>query len=257
MADTDMQTQINETGDKTNAAARRTAEAGAGAAKKGADAITDGAKAGLEAEQRTFSAAADAGRQSAAALGQAAQSSIKASQEMARHGQDIAKRATNQAADFWRSSLTPMGQLTGEFNRWFDQMWRGAPTAMHGGLPLAMFAPFTGQPLADMRETDQGFVLSVDLPGLKAQDIELSIRGDMLIVSGEKAEGHQGGQGAGAGAYRFSERRFGRFERAFALPPGAERAKIEAAFQDGVLKVQIPVSPEGEPAQTIPVKARG
>lgn len=251
MADTDVQTQINEAGDKAAGAARRTAEAGAGAAKRGADAITETAQAGIEAEQRSFTAATDAGRQSAAALGQAAQSSMRAGQEMARHSQDMAKRATSQAADFWRSSLTPMGQLTGEFNRWFEQMWRGAgPNVFQGGLPSAMFAPFTGHPLADMRETDQGFELNVDLPGMKAKDIELSIRGDMLVVSGEKADGQDGGQGA----YRFSERRFGRFERAFALPPGADRSGIEAGFQDGVLKVRIPVSPESEQAQTIPVK---
>jgi HSP20 family protein len=252
MADADAQANINETGDKA-AAARRAAEAGTASAKRAADATSEAAKAGIEAEQRSFTAATDAGRQSAAALGRAAQSSIKAGQEMARHGQDMAKRATNQAADFWRSSLTPMSQFTGEFNRWFEQMWRGAtPGAMHGGLPMTMFAPFTGQPLADMRETDKGFELCVDLPGIKAKDIDLSIRGEMLIVSGEKAEQTNGGQGA----YRFSERRFGRFERAFTLPPGADRNKIEAAFEDGVLKVEIPISPEGEQAQTITVKSR-
>jgi HSP20 family protein len=248
-----MQSQINEASDKTAAAARRAAEAGTSAAKKSADAMSDAAKAGIETEQRSFATATDASRQSAAAIGRAAQSSLKAGQEMARHSQDMAKRATNQAADFWRSSLTPMSQLTGEFNRWFEQMWRGAgPTAMHGAMPLAMFSPFTGHPLADMRETDQGCELSVDLPGMKARDIELSIRGEMLVVSGEKAEQQDGGQGA----YRFSERRFGRFERAFALPPGADRSKIEASFEDGVLKVAIPISPEGEQAQTIQVKGR-
>jgi HSP20 family protein len=253
MADPDVQAQINEVGDKTAGAARRAAEAGAGAAKKGADAMTDAVRAGVDAEQRSFSAATDASRQSAAALGRAAQSSLQAGQEMARHSQDMAKRATSQAADFWRSSLTPMSQLTGEFNRWFEQMWRGAgPTAMQGGLPLAMLSPFTGHPLADMRETGQGFELSIDLPGMKARDIELSIRGDMLVVSGEKADERDRAQGA----YRFSERRFGRFERAFALPPGAERNRIEASFEDGVLKVQIPISPEGEQAQTIQVKGR-
>jgi HSP20 family protein len=250
MADTDVQT--NEAGEKAAGAARRAAGAAEQGVKKVADATTEGAETSLEAEQRSFSAATDAGRQSAAALGRAAQSSLKASQEMARHGQDIAKRATTQAADFWRSSLTPMGQLTGEFNRWVEQMWRGAGS--HAGLPMAMLSPFTGHPLADLRETDDGYELCVDLPGMKAQDIELSIRGDMLTVSGEKVEENQGGQGTGVGAYRFSERRFGRFERAFTLPPGADRAGIEASFQDGVLKIEIPASPEGDQPQTIVVK---
>lgn len=262
MADTD-QTQMNESGDKGGAAtgARRGSEAAAQAAKKGADAVSDTAKAGIEAEQRSFSSATDASRQSAAAIGRAAQSSLKAGQEMARHSQDMAKRATSQAADFWRSSMTPMSQLTGEFNRWFDQMWRGSgglsPMGLPAGMPLAMLSPFTGHPLADLRETDNGYELNVDLPGMKAQDIELTIRGDMLYVSGEKAEESQNGQGAGMGAYRFSERRFGRFERGFALPPGADRRNIQARFEDGVLRIDIPSSPDGEQAQTIPVKARG
>jgi HSP20 family protein len=258
MADTD-QTQIIEAGDKTATGAagatRRTAEAGAQAAKKGADAVSDSAQAGIDAEQRSFSAATDASRQSAAAIGRAAQSSLKAGQEMARHSQDMAKRATSQAAEFWRSSMTPMSQLTGEFNRWFDQMWRGqgglSPMGLPGGMPLAMLSPFTGHPLADLRETDRGYELCVDLPGMKAQDIELTMRGDMLYVSGEKAEERENGQGL----YRFSERRFGRFERGFALPPGADRSNIEARFEDGVLRIAIPAAPEGEQTQTIPVKA--
>jgi HSP20 family protein len=260
MADTDVQTQINDAGDKAAGAARRGAEAGAQTVKKAADAVNETAQAGIDAEQRSFSAASDAGRQSAAAIGRAAQTSLKAGQEMARHSQDMAKRATTQAADFWRSSMTPMSQLTGEFNRWFDQMWRGAgglnPMGMQGGLPMAMFAQFSGHPLADLRETDRGYELAIDLPGMKAEDIELTIRGDMLHVSGEKAEQQQEGQNAGAGTYRFSERRFGRFDRGFALPPGADRSKIEASFQDGVLKIEIPAAPEGEQAQTITVKTK-
>ena len=89
MADPDVQTHINEAGDKAAGAARRNAEAGAAAAKKGADAVSDTDKAGIDAEQRSFTAATDAGRQSAAALGRAAQGPIKASQEMARHSQDM------------------------------------------------------------------------------------------------------------------------------------------------------------------------
>ena len=254
MADSDMQTQINEAGDRTAGAARRGAEAGAQTVRKGADAVGDTVQAGIEAEQRSFSDASDASRQSAAAIGKAAQTSLKASQEMARHSQDIAKRATTQAADFWRSSLTPMSQLSGEFNRWFDQMWRmPAAGGLHAG-PLAMFSPFAGQPPADLRETDRGYELCVDLPGIKAQDVELSLQGDTLRIAGEKAEEERGGQGNGQAGYHFSERRLGRIERAFSLPPGADRSRIEARLQDGVLRIEIPVSPEGQQAQIIPVK---
>jgi HSP20 family protein len=251
MADTDVQTTMNDAGHKAASAANRSADPAAQAAKKGADTLSDTAKAGVEAEQRTFAAAAGAGRQSAEAVGHAAKTSLKVGQEMARHGQDLARRASDQATDFWRSSLTPMTQLSGEMNRWFEQIWRRAsPAAFQGGLPLAMLAPFTGHPLSDLRETAKGYELTVELPGLKPDDIDLSLRGDVLILSGEKAEENDGEQGT----YRFSERRLGRFERVFALPPGADRAHIDASFQDGLLRIAIPYLPEGEQGRPIDIK---
>jgi HSP20 family protein len=241
MAESDVQSSIDDAADKAAGAARRATEAGAQAARKGAEAATDAAKAGLDAERRSFASPG------------AAQSSLRAGQDMARQSQDMARRATDQAADFWCSSLRPMSQLSGEFNRWFEQIWRGpAGGLMQGGLPLAMLSPFTGHPLADLRETDKGYELCVDLPGMKAQDIELTLKGDMLMVSGEKTEEDQGGQGG----YRFSERRFGRFERTFALPPGVDRSRLDASFEDGVLKVQIPHAPDGDRGRQIPVRGR-
>ena len=231
MADNDMHTSTQETGGPVAKAARRAAEAAA---------------PDIEAEQRSFAAAGEAGRQSAAALGQAAQISLKAGQEMAR-------KAGDQAADIWRNSLTPMAQMmSNEFNHWFEHAWRRASNSgMRGGLPMAMLAPFTGHPLADLCETDQGFELIIDLPGLKVDEISLILRGQTLIVSGEKAEERTGVHGA----YRFAERRLGRFERTFDLPPGAKREGIDAVFEDGVLRVRIPASPDGEPSH--PIKVRG
>ncbi len=238
MAETDVQSDLNDAGDKTQRAAR----AGADTARKGADAAMDTARTGIEAEQRSF--AGDAGRQGAEAMARAAQTSL-------RSGQDMARRASDQAADFWRSSLTPMAQMQTELGRWFEQMWRQAsPSRLQGGSPFAMLSPFVGHPPADMRETDKGLELNIELPGLKPEDVQLSIRGDSLVLSGEKAEASDSGEGA----FRFSERRFGRFERTFALPPGADRSKIDAAFQDGLLRIAIPMSPEAEEARRIPVK---
>jgi HSP20 family protein len=235
MADAaDMQTSVNEANDKAAAAARRGAEATAEAARKGADAMADTAKAGIDAEQRSFAGAASA-----------AQTSLKA-------GQDVARRASEQAADFWRSSLQPMTEMQTELGRWFEQMWKtSSPARLTGASPFSMLATLTGHPAADLRETDQGFELNVELPGLSAEEVDLSLRGDTLVLSGEKAGQAEGGQGA----YRFSERRFGRFERSFPLPAGADRSRIEASFQDGLLRISIPTSPEAEQAQPIRIKS--
>jgi HSP20 family protein len=247
MAESEIQSNLNDAGDKA-----------AGAAHRGARAASETAQAGVEAERRSFGAAADAGRRSTEALGQAAQTSLKAGQDMARHSQEMARRASDQAADFWRSSMTPMAQMQGEFSRWFEQMWRQAsPARLHGAplfanpaFPGAMLASFSGNPAADLHETAQGLELCVELPGLKADEIDLSLRGDTLVLSGEKADETQKAEGA----YRVSERRFGRFERSFPLPPEADRSHIDASFQDGLLRVTIPKLAEGQESTPIPVK---
>ena len=146
-----------------------------------------------------------------------------------------------------------MAQMQNEFGRWIEQAWRQASSArLQTASPFAgmLLAPFTGQPLADLHETDTAIELRMELPGLKAQDIRLALQGDILLVSGEKADEIDRGQGA----YRVSERRFGRFERAFPLPPEADRGKIDASFSDGLLKVTIAKSARAAEAKTIPIK---
>jgi HSP20 family molecular chaperone IbpA len=207
----------------------------------------------VEGERRSFAAVSEASRGGAEALGQATQTSLKASQDMARTGRDAARRAGEQATDFWRASLAPMADLQTEFGRWMEHIWRqSAPARMHSAAPFAgmLMAPLTGQPLSDVHETDGALELRVELPGLKADDIQLALRGDTLVVSGEKADEFERGEGG----YRVSERRFGRFERSFLLPPDADRAKIEASFQDGVLKVTIAKSEGGAEPKRIPIK---
>jgi HSP20 family protein len=185
-------------------------------------------------------------------MGRAAQTSLKAGQDIARHGQDLARRAGDQATEFWRTSLTPMTQLQGEMNRWFEQIWRQAsPARLQGGFPALLASPFAGFPVSDLHQTDEGLELLVELPGLKPENVQLSLRGDVLVLSGEKSATTEKGDGG----YRVNERRFGRFERSFVLPPEADRNRIDAAFQDGLLRVSIPKLAEGEESKTIPVHA--
>jgi HSP20 family protein len=245
MADTDIQSNRNEPGDKAAAAGgRRTAGAAAEAGRQTAAAAADTARAGVDDETRSFAPASEAGRQGMAAMGRTAAATAKA-------GEEAMQRVSDQAADFWRGSLNPMAQLQNEFSRWVEHVWRQAsPTRLQNASPFAMsLAPFTGQPLADLHETDQALELRVELPGMKPEDVQLSLQGDTLIVSGEKADEIERGRGA----YRVSERRFGRFERSFVLPPEADRNKIEAKFSDGLLKVRIGKSPGAAQAKSIPI----
>ena len=96
------------------------------------------------------------------------------------------------------------------------------------------------------------YELAVELPGLTREDIDISLRGDALTIQGQKAEESEDTQAS----YRVSERRFGRFERTFALPDDVDTSKIDASFRDGVLRIALPKTPEAAERQLkIEIKA--
>jgi HSP20 family protein len=148
-------------------------------------------------------------------------------------------------ADSWRQAFDPLLAMQYEMSQWFDDMFRHAfgfrqtPGAL-ALRPLGLgAASLFGLPPADMKETAEAHILAVELPGLAREDVDLTIEGDQLVISGHKAEDSEDA----TAAYRVSERRYGRFERAFPLPPDVERSRIAAQFKDGVLKVTLPKNP--------------
>jgi HSP20 family protein len=91
-------------------------------------------------------------------------------------------------------------------------------------------------PRADVAETDHGFEISVDLPGMKAEDVELEIEDGVLTVSGTReSEAEQEGR-----TYRRAERRHGPFRRSFSLGDEVDSNKVEAEYRDGVLRITVP-----------------
>ena len=104
-------------------------------------------------------------------------------------------------------------------------------------------APWT--PSVDIHETEDAFTIEVDLPGVDKKDIELSTVDNVLTIKGERKETRDE---SGAG-YRRSERRYGTFERSFAVPGGFSSAKIAAAHENGVLRVTLPKREEDKPKQ--------
>ena len=88
-----------------------------------------------------------------------------------------------------------------------------------------------------------------DLPGLKPEDVEVSVDDGLLTISGERRQEHREEH---EGVVR-SERSYGRFYRTILLPDGVDEDDISANFKDGVLEIKIPV-PERE-KHRIPVKS--
>lgn len=100
-------------------------------------------------------------------------------------------------------------------------------------------------PAIDIYEDKDNFVVKAELPGMKKEDIDLSLHDGSLSISGER-KGDEKWQDAEV--YR-SERFFGRFQRTVALPTPVDAANIKAHYKDGVLTVTLPKAEEAKPKQ--------
>jgi HSP20 family protein len=116
------------------------------------------------------------------------------------------------------------------------------------GLP----SPFGAEALAiDMYETADSVVVRTGVPGVKSEDIDITITGDVLTIKGEtKVE-----EKVEKENYIRQERRHGSFQRSVRLPGSLLPDKAEAAFENGILTLTIPKSEEAKP-KTIKVEAK-
>jgi HSP20 family protein len=128
-----------------------------------------------------------------------------------------------------------------EFERFFD---RANERVGNGGAVLRA----EWQPSVDIHENEQGYLIALDLPQVRAEDVEITVERGVLTVVGERKR-----PGEEFGAARHSERRFGRFRRSFQLPKSVDDGRIEARAKDGVLTLTVPKREEVKP-RSIQVK---
>lgn len=103
---------------------------------------------------------------------------------------------------------------------------------------------FNTTPRVDMYPVEGGLELKADLPGMSKEDINLSVNGDQIILSGErKSQVERDSEN-----WHFKERYFGKFTRNFKLPFEVEKQNVSAKFDNGVLTVNIP-EPNPEKSQ--------
>ena len=103
----------------------------------------------------------------------------------------------------------------------------------------------------DMYQTDDATVIKSSVPGVKPEEIDISITGNTLTISGESKEEEE----VKGENYIRRERRYGSVSRSVVLPEGLEPDKAEASFEDGVLTLNIPKAPESMP-KVIKVKGK-
>lgn len=103
----------------------------------------------------------------------------------------------------------------------------------------------------DLFETDDDVTVRASIPGVKPEDIDISITGDVLTIKGETSEEKE----EEAGNYHMRERRYGAFQRSLSLPTLVKADKAQAAFENGVLTLTLPKIEEAKP-KTIQIKTK-
>lgn len=106
-------------------------------------------------------------------------------------------------------------------------------------------------PAIDMYQTEDEVVVKAALPGMKADQVQISVTGDVLTLRGESQhESEESGK-----TYHIREQRYGAFERSLMLPTQVESGKAQAEFENGVLTITLPKAELVKP-KTINVKAK-
>lgn len=100
-------------------------------------------------------------------------------------------------------------------------------------------------PRVDLAETENEYVIHVDVPGLKKDDLEINFHDGALAISGERKFEHTD-EGENRKYVRI-ERSYGRFYRSFTLPQAVKHDAIGARFEDGVLTITVPKAEESKP----------
>jgi HSP20 family protein len=103
----------------------------------------------------------------------------------------------------------------------------------------------------DVIESDDDVTVKASIPGLKPEDIDISVTGDVLTIKGETKEEKEEKNGN----YHLRERRYGAFQRAVSLPTLVKADKAEAVFENGVLTLTLPKVEEVKP-KSIAIKAK-
>ena len=117
--------------------------------------------------------------------------------------------------------------------------------------PLALNEPANLVPQIDMYQTDDEVVIKATMPGVKPEDLHITVSGDILTIRGEVKEEEEKKEAT----YHIRERRYGTFTRSIALPTPVESDKAKAEFENGILTLTLPKVEEVRP-KVIEVKAK-
>ncbi|MBW1717272.1 MAG: Hsp20/alpha crystallin family protein [Deltaproteobacteria bacterium] len=139
------------------------------------------------------------------------------------------------AWDYWTSPFEQLERMRREMDRLSEGLGRGL-----------FREPMAGVfPLMNVTEDKDNYYVRAELPGLKADDLDISVKADTLSISGEKKISAEDENAQ----YHRREREAGKFSRIVSLPTQVDTGKVEARCTDGVLTVVLPKAESAKPKQ--------
>lgn len=135
---------------------------------------------------------------------------------------------------------SPLSGLRGEMDKLFDDFWSVPISNKNLHDMEAQWSPD-----CDVEEADGHYLISLEMAGVPKDQVKVEFQDNRIMISGERR--HETNRKENGQWY--SERRFGRFQRSFTLPPGIDTDKVEANYQDGVLRIYVPKAESAKPRQ--------
>ena len=159
------------------------------------------------------------------------------------------KAPAPQGGTSWR----PYEDLRREVDRLFEDFDAGNLFRSLRPINFEMFRQSGwNAPAVDIAENDKTFEITAELPGIDVKNVEVTLRNGNIVIKGEKQDEKE----EKSADYYLQERRFGSFERSFAVPETVDASKVDATFKNGVLKVTLPKTAAAQkPAKKVEIKA--
>jgi HSP20 family protein len=136
----------------------------------------------------------------------------------------------------WRGEMWDPFRELGRMQRTVDRMFSDL---LSGPYESSMMF----NPPVDVSESDNAYLISLDLPGVPKDDVRIEIQDNSLIVTGERKMERRKEEGRALALERFR----GNFRREFALPASVDPERVSAAYREGVLEITVPKSAASKP----------
>jgi HSP20 family protein len=127
-----------------------------------------------------------------------------------------------------------LSTVSNEFENFLNSIWNSEDSY------LTKF-----NPTVDIEESENGYTFHAELPGLEKKDVNITVKDNILTISGEKARKNEDKKRN----FHRIESSYGKFQRCFKLPQNIKQDEIKADFNNGILNISIPLAEEAKPRE--------